>query len=166
MRTASITVLSASAVLIMVLSRRGKHCEDVPGDVTMAERSWIAYTPGETAQFVNGAGATATLTAGNVESRWHDGGGSKGECSKDHESLHQTLTGLDPINGSELAVVHSRETGNAPAYVCGHYMDMTPMNGVTINGATYDEVYITPDSTCWFTKAAGLIKAREWMRVP
>lgn len=143
----------------------GKHCEEGPGDVSAAERTWIAYAPGQTVVFVDLQGDTAIMTAGVIESRWHNGGGSKGDCRKDFESLHQPLSGL-VLYTNELMVVHDRETGNAPGYVCGPYMDMAPVNGVSVNGMTYDNVYISSDAVIYFTKAVGLIKAGEWVKVP
>lgn len=62
--------------------------------------------------------------------------------------------------------MHDRGTGYAPGYVCGRYLDSAPVNGVVVNGVTYDNAYITADSVFYFTKAVGLIKAGEWMRVP
>ncbi len=149
-----------------MLAGCGKHCEEVPGDVSTAERAWIPYHAGQSVTFVRANGDTGVMMAGMIESRWHNGGGSKGDCSKDYESLHQPLNGIDLPNGTELAIVHSRETSNAPGYVCGRYMDDAPVNGVVVNGITYDNVYITFDSVYYFTKSAGLIKAGEWMKVP
>lgn len=160
------TIRTGSLVVIALLGACGKHCEEVPGDVSAAERTWVPYTAGASVAFVKANGDSGTLTAGAIESRWHNGGGSKGECSKDYESLHRPLSGIDLPNGAELAVIHSRETGNAPGYVCGYYMDMAPVNDVIINGTSYDNVYITFDSAFFFTKADGLLKAGEWMKVP
>jgi hypothetical protein len=157
-------ILPALTVAILI-GGCGKHCEEVPGDVSSTERAWIAYAPGQAISFVNLQGDTGVLTAGPIEERWHNGGGSKGDCDKDYESLHQPLAGLGLVN-AELAVVHDRETGNAPGYVCGYYMDGAPVSDVVIHGTSYDDVYISWDSSYYFSKAAGLIKAHEWEKLP
>ncbi len=154
----------AALVLTSLASGCGKHCDEVPGNVSSAEQAWIAYSPGQTINFINAQGDVGVLTAGSIESRWHNGGGSKGDCSKAYESLHQPLSGLGLFTGAELAVVHSRETGNAPGYVCGPYMNMAPVNGIMVNGVAYDQVYITADSSIWFSKSAGILRWCDWRK--
>lgn len=143
-----------------------KECPETTGYVSSTEREWIAYSAGQTVSFVNFQGDTAVLSAGGVANQNYDPGGSKGDCPEWYESLHQPLWGLGLYEGAELMVVHDRDNGNAPGHVCGHYMDMAPVNDVIINGTSYDNVYITFDSAYFFTKADGLIKAGEWMKVP
>jgi hypothetical protein len=157
--------VACSAIIGLMASGCGKHCEEVPGDVTAAERTWITYAAVQTVPFVNAEGDTATMTAGNIASRWHNGGGSKDDCSKDYESLHQPVTGLGIYN-EEIYVAHDRVTGNAPGYVCGYYMDMQPVHGVIVNGTSYDNVYVSWDSLVQFSRTAGLLKVREWEKLP
>lgn len=155
-------VLAAS----MLLSCSKRDCGDEAGNVTTAERAWIAYAPGEHVLFTNALGDTSELIAGSIEDRAHYGGGSKGDCMKNFHSLHQPLSGLSLPASAELMVVHDRETGNASGYVADYHLTSAPANGIVVNGATYNEVYFTFDSTYCFNKTYGVLKAGEWLKLP
>jgi hypothetical protein len=152
-----------------------KKCKDQHDNCTPEELSWLPYQGGETFIFKSNDGVFDTTTAGErhyFDNQLSEGSMDGRQCARYFQTVSQCLSGkVIDVDIEALALESQGPRIYNEGYPIMNIDKFPPQDNVTVNGITYNSVYIpyidtthfalSTYSNLWkvyFTKQKGLIR--------